>query len=229
MTTQMNVGIYIFGDMTMLDGYAPLQMLSFVEQFNTFTFAKTEQPVQADCGVPLTPQYGLETCPPLDILIMPGGGDVLGQMQDGELIAWLQRTAPSTRYITSVCTGALILAEAGLLDGYKAITHWGWVEQLAAYRNIEVADQRVVVDRDRITGGGITAGLDFALTLIAEVIGPPAAQSIQLLFEYRPQPPFDSGSPKNAAPEVLSPVSGMIDSRKVELNAHIAATQGADF
>ena len=221
----MNVGIYVFEDMTMLDGYAPLQMLSFVEQFNTFTFAKTEQPVQSDCGVPLTPQYGLKTCPPLDILIMPGGGDVLSQMQDKELIAWLRRTAPNTRYITSVCTGALILAEAGLLNGYKAITHWGWVEQLAAYPNIEVSDQRVVVDRDRITGGGITAGLDFALTLIAEVIGSPAAQSIQLLFEYRPQPPFDSGSPKNAPPEVKSQISGMIDSRKVALDAHITATQ----
>jgi cyclohexyl-isocyanide hydratase len=222
MNTPMNVGIYIFENMTMLDGYAPLQMLSFVEQFNTFTFANTESAVQADCGVPLTPKYGLESCPPLDILIMPGGGDVLAQMRDDDLMKWLRQTAPTTSYITSVCTGALILAEAGLLDGYKAVTHWGWVEQLAQYPNIEVVDQRVVVDRNRITGGGITAGLDFSLTLIAEVLGAPAAHAIQLLFEYRPQPPFDSGSPQSAPAEVRDGVIALIESRKVELREHLA-------
>ncbi|MFT4581601.1 MAG: cyclohexyl-isocyanide hydratase [Gammaproteobacteria bacterium] len=222
MTKPMNVGIYVFEDMTMLDGYAPLQMLSLVEKFNTFTFGKTESAVQADCGVPLTPKYGLDSCPPIDILIMPGGGDVLPQMQDAELMRWLKETAPAMSHITSVCTGALILAEAGLLDGYKAVTHWGWVEQLAQYPGIEVVDQRVVVDRNRITGGGITAGLDFSLTLIAEVVGAPAAQAIQLLFEYRPQPPFDSGSPTSAPSQVRDGVTAMIESRKVELRAHLA-------
>jgi cyclohexyl-isocyanide hydratase len=131
MNKPMNVGIYVFEDMTMLDGYAPLQMLTLVEEFNTFTFAKTERAVQADCGVPLTPKYGLDTCPALDILIMPGGGDVLPQMQDAELMRWLKESAPAMSHITSVCSGALIVAEVGLLDGYKAVTHWGWLEQLA--------------------------------------------------------------------------------------------------
>lgn len=225
MTTPMNVGIYVFEDMTMLDGYAPLQMLAFVEQFRTFTFAKSSHPVKSDCGAMLTPDYDLASCPPLDIVIMPGGGDVLPQMQDAELIAWLKNTALTAQWITSVCTGALILAEAGLLDGYRATTHWGWVPQLKRYPGIEVIDERVVVDRNRISGGGITAGLDFALTLIAEVVGKPAAESIQLMFEYRPQPPFESGSPADARPEVLAAVNGMIDSRMHELDAHISASQ----
>jgi len=209
MTTPMNVGIYIFEDMTMLDGYAPLQMLAFVEQFNTFTFARDAVPLKSDCGAMLTPDHDFASCPPLDILIVPGGGNVLPQMVDETVQTFLKQAGDSAGYVTSVCTGALILAEAGLLDGYKATTHWGWIDSLNAYPAIEVVDKRVVVDRDRITGGGITAGLDFALTLIAEVVAPPVAQAMQLMFEYRPEPPFDSGSPKAAPAEIL----GMVNER----------------
>lgn len=222
MSNTMNVGIYIFEDMTMLDGYAPLQILAFVEEFNTFTFANTTAPVRADCGALLTPDHGLDDCPPLDILVMPGGGDVLPQMRDETLQAWLRRTGPQTRYITSVCTGALILAEAGLLDGYQATTHWGWVEQLADYPQIEVVDKRVVIDRNRISGGGVTAGIDFALSLVGEVIAPQAAQALQLVFEYRPEPPFDSGSPASAHPDVLAGVNDIVAARKAELQRHTA-------
>ncbi len=124
MTTPLNVGVYIFDNMTMLDGYGPLQVLSMVDQFNCFTFARTTDAVVCDSGVPLVPQFGLGDCPELDILVMPGGGDVLPQMQNQDLMRFLREGASRFQYVTSVCTGALILAEAGLLDGYKATTHW---------------------------------------------------------------------------------------------------------
>jgi cyclohexyl-isocyanide hydratase len=217
MTTPMNVGIYIFEDMTMLDGYAPLQMFALVEQFNTFTFAQDSAPMKSDCGAMLTPDYDFTNCPALDILLVPGGGNVLPQMLNEEVQQFLKDQASRAQYVTSVCTGALILAEAGLLDGFKATTHWGWVDSLSAYSAIEVVDQRVVVDRSRITGGGITAGLDFPLTLIGEVVAPPVAQAMQLVFEYRPAPPYDSGSPDKAPAEILAMVNGMIAEQSKDL------------
>ena len=227
MADKMNVGIYIFENMTMLDGFAPLQILSFVEQFNTFTFAKSTQPFRADSGALLTADYDLDSCPPLDILVMPGGGDVLPQMTDPDVQAFLKQAGTNAKYITSVCTGALILAEAGLLDGYRATTHWGWIKHLSTYPNIEVVDERVAVDRNRITGGGVTAGIDFALTLIAEVVGPPVAQAMQLVFEYRPSPPFNAGSPDSAPKEVVEMVQGMMGQQTVELDKFIEAKQAA--
>lgn len=204
METRLNVGILLFDNMTMLDGYAPLQFLAMVPQFHAFTFARTAAPILSDCGARLTPDHDFESCPPLDILVVPGGGDVLPQMRDSETIATLRRLAHGASYVTSVCTGALILAEAGLLDGYRATTHWACLPHLRRYPAIQVEDQRVVVDGNRITGGGVTAGIDFALTLIATVVGAPLAQTLQLLFEYRPAPPFDSGSPATAPAAVVA-------------------------
>ena len=221
MSKPLNVGIYLFDSMTMLDGYAPLQILSFVEQFNTFTFAKEEKLIQSDCGAALTPHYGFDSCPELDILVVPGGGDVFGEMTSPELMEFLRDKGAKAKYVTSVCTGALILAEAGLLDGYRATTHWASVEQLRAYSNIEVVDERVAVDRNRITGGGITAGIDFSLTLIAEVVSPEVAQTIQLIFEYRPQPPFNAGSPETAPAEAVSAVKGMVAERGKALQEYL--------
>ena len=221
MSTQMNVGIYVFEGMTMLDGYAPLQILSFVEQFNTFTFSRDGKPVKSDSNTVLTPDYGLDDCPALDILVMPGGGDIFGQMSDEKLQNFLREAGARAKYITSVCTGALILAEAGLLDGHRATTHWAYIEQLAKFPNIEVVDERVAVDRNRITGGGITAGIDFALTVVAEVIAPEVAQTIQLIFEYRPQPPFNTGSPETAPKEIVERVRGLVDERNQKLYEHL--------
>ncbi|NKB35854.1 MAG: DJ-1/PfpI family protein [Gammaproteobacteria bacterium] len=222
MSDKMNVGIYVFEGMTMLDGYAPLQILSFVEQFNTFTFSKEGKAVRSDSNTVLTPDYGFDDCPPLDILVMPGGGDVFGQMSDATVQAFLKDSGAKAKYITSVCTGALILAEAGLLDGHRATTHWAYIDQLAKYPEIEVVDERVAVDRNRISGGGITAGLDFALTVVAEVVSPELAQTIQLIFEYRPQPPFNTGSPETAPAEIVERVKGMVAERNQPLYEHLA-------
>ncbi len=217
-----NVGIFLFDDMTMLDGYAPLQILSFVESFEVFTVARSRAPLRADCGALLTPDHDFDSCPPLDILVVPGGGNVLPPMTDAATLDFLRRAAGTARYVTSVCSGALILAEAGLLEGYRATTHWAYLGQLAAYPGVEVVDQRVVVDCDRVSGGGVTAGIDFALTLIAEAVDAGTAQALQLLFEYRPQPPFDAGSPASAPAAVRQAVEARVAQVTAPLDAHLA-------
>ncbi|MGR8947690.1 MAG: DJ-1/PfpI family protein [Gammaproteobacteria bacterium] len=204
------VGIYIFENMTMLDAYAPLQFFAMVDEMETFTFAKTNQPLMSDAGALLTPHYGFEDCPDIDVLVVTGGGNTLQQMQDNAVIDFLRDQGQQAEYVTSVCTGSLILAAAGLLDGYQAATHWAYTDVLASYADVTQVDKRVVIDRNRITGGGITAGLDFALTIIAEVIGEPAAHAMQLIFEYRPEPPFNSGGPETAPPPVVEAVRGKI-------------------
>ena len=217
--SKKKVGIYIFENMTMLDAYAPLQFFAMVEEMETFTFAKTNEPLMCDAGALLTPHYGFDDCPDVDILVVPGGGNTLQQMQDTEVLNFLRKQGEQAKYVTSVCTGSLILAAAGLLDGYKAATHWGYTDVLASYANITQVDKRVVIDRNRITGGGITAGLDFALTIISEVIGEPAAHAMQLVFEYRPEPPFNSGGPETAPPPVVDAVKGMISEIAGDLQA----------
>ncbi|MEM1139441.1 MAG: DJ-1/PfpI family protein, partial [Pseudomonadota bacterium] len=198
MTAKKKVGIYIFEQTTMIDSYAPLQFFAMTPDFEAFTFAKTNAPVVCDAGVPLTPQYGFEDCPPIDVLVVPGGGNVLPQMIDPEVIAFLKAAGEKAEYVTSVCTGSLILAETGLLDGHKAATHWAYTEALANYPAIEQVDERVCISGNRITGGGMTAGLDFALTVVSEVVGEATAQVLQLTLEYRPAPPFNSGGPETA-------------------------------
>ena len=217
--SKKKVGIYIFENMTMLDAYAPLQFFAMVEEMEAFTFAKTDAPLMCDAGALLTPHYGFDNCPDVDILVVPGGGNTLQQMQDREVLDFLRKQGEQADYVTSVCTGSLILAAAGLLDGYKAATHWGYTDVLASYANITQVDKRVVIDRNRITGGGITAGLDFALTIISEVIGEPAAHAMQLVFEYRPEPPFNSGGPETAPPPVVDAVKGMISEIAGDLQA----------
>lgn len=216
-----HVGIFLFENMTMLDGFAPLQFFSFVERFDTFTFAKTEAPLRSDSGAVLTPDYGFANCPDVDVLVVPGGGDLLPQLEDRDSIGFLARTGNAARYVTSVCSGALLLAEAGLLEGYEAATHWGYTEILAAYPGVKVVDKRVCVDRNRITGGGVTAGIDFALTVIAEAASPLEAQALQLMFEYRPEPPFNAGSPDTAPPEIAASVRGRLAEVTAGAWAHV--------
>ncbi|MEM7541274.1 MAG: DJ-1/PfpI family protein [Pseudomonadota bacterium] len=216
---KINVGIYIFENLTMMDAYAPLQFFAMVEQMEAFTFAKTSEPLMCDAGALLTPHYGFDDCPEIDVLVVAGGGNTLAQMQDKTVIEFLRKVGAKAQYVTSVCTGSLILAEAGLLDGYKAATHWAYTDVLSSYQNVTQVDERVVIDRNRITGGGITAGLDFALTLIAEAINEPAAHAMQLIFEYRPQPPFNSGGPETAPPPVVEAVRAQIGAIAGDLKA----------
>lgn len=210
MSETKKVGIYIFEDMTMIDGYAPLQFFALAPGIEVFTFAKTTDPVMSDANALLTPNYGFDNVPDIDVLVVPGGGNVVGQLQDKEVIDFLKNAGEKADYVCSVCTGAVILAETGLLDGHKAATHWAFTEALSAYPNVEQVDERVCISGNRITGGGMTAGLDFALTVLSEIAGEPTAHIMQLLFEYRPAPPYNSGGPDTAPEFAVEAVRGQV-------------------
>jgi len=164
---------------------------------------KDLQPVRADSGLGLLPTTAFADCPPLDLVFCPGGTGQIAVMADPVVLAFLRQHGQSARYVTSVCTGALLLGAAGLLDGYDAATHWAFVELLPAFGARHVPG-RVVVDRNRITGGGVTAGIDFALRVVAELAGERTAQAIQLGLEYNPAPPFRSGHPDVADPALVA-------------------------
>lgn len=208
--TKLNVGVFIYPKVTMLDAYAPHQIFSYVEQFNAFLFAKTKDPLVSDSGAILTANYGFDDCPPIDILVVAGAADALDTLKDKETIDFIREAGRNAKYVTSVCTGSLFLAEAGLLDGYRAATHWGWRDCLESYPDVTVVDERVTLDRNRITGGGITAGLDFAFTLIAEVVGEDVAQAMQLIFQYSPEPPFTAGLPETTPAHILKIVEPLV-------------------
>lgn len=202
---EKTIGVYFWQQMTMLDVLGPHQFLGYVPRFTVVTFAKTKDPVVADTGVRLIPGHDFSTCPPLDILLVGGGGNPLPEMEDKDVISFLAEAGHGAEYVTSVCTGALILAEAGLLDGYQATTHWAYKELLErGYPEVTVVDGRVVTDRNRITGGGVTAGLDFALTLIGQLTDPDTAANVQLVTEYDPKPPTNYGSPDTAPAEFIA-------------------------
>jgi cyclohexyl-isocyanide hydratase len=216
------IGFYLWNGMTMLDVLGPHQTLGFAPGIKTFTFARTTDPVVADTGVRFLPDYGLADVPQPDVLVVGGGANALTEMSDPEVMATFARLGAGARYVASVCTGALILAEAGLLDGYKANTHWAAREQLAAYPKVELADGRVVVDRDRFTGGGVTAGIDIALTLLAELLGPDTAAFMELLMEYHPAPPCGTGHPDIAPAELVAAARGAYAEMAPDIDAFVA-------
>jgi cyclohexyl-isocyanide hydratase len=159
--------------------------------------------------MPLLPTMTLQECPPLDVICIPGGPGQVDLMDDEEIIAFVRRQGLQARYVTSVCTGALVLGAAGLLDGYNATTHWASIDNLAHFGATPV-NTRVCVDRNRITGGGITAGLDFGLYLASVLADRETAERIQLFLEYTPEPPFTSGSPATASKAVVEKLSAAI-------------------
>ena len=155
------------------------------------------EPVESEHGLVLSPITSFADCPPLDLICIPGGFGVNALLGDAEVLDFVRQRAAQARYITSVCTGSLVLGAAGLLKGRRASSHWMSREYLSDFGAIPV-DERVVVDGNLITGGGVTAGIDFALTVVAEIAGADAAKAIQLAIEYNPSPPFDCGSPHKA-------------------------------
>ena len=172
--------------------------------------AKSLDPVPTDAQFALLPTATFAEVPRTDILCVPGGFGTVAAMEDGETIAWLRQVAAEALWVTSVCTGSLLLAAAGLLTGYRAACHWASREQLAFF-GVEPVAERVVFDRNRVSGGGVTAGIDFALALTAAIRGEDHARFVQLSLEYDPQPPFDSGSPDRASPETLAAYRKMVD------------------
>ena len=201
----MIIGMLIFPDMTQLDFTGPYEVFAQVPKCEVRVIAKTLQPVAAKGGLRFLPDTMLAEAPQLDLVFVPGGPGVGALMEDREVLEFLRRQAGKAKYVTSVCTGALVLGAAGLLKGYKATTHWASLSLLPVF-GATALPERVVTDRNRITGGGVTAGIDFALTVAAEVAGTEAAKRIQLLIEYNPAPPFSCGHPTTADASVVGGV-----------------------
>jgi cyclohexyl-isocyanide hydratase len=225
MADPIQIGILLYPNVTQLDATGPAQVLSRVPGAKLHMIWKTRDPVPTDAGFSIVPTTTFADCPQLDVICVPGGGGQVEVMVDAEALEFLRKQAAKARYVTSVCTGSLILGAAGLLKGYKSACHWAWRDMLKDFGAIAVAE-RVVRDRNRISGGGVTAGIDFGLTVAAELAGDEVAKSIQLVLEYDPQPPFDSGSPEKAGVErvkrIRERLAPLLESRR-KANAEAAA------
>ena len=198
----LQIGLLLFPQVQQLDLTGPYDVLASLPDVKVHLIWKDLQPVTASTGLVLHPTATFADCPALDVICIPGGSGVGPLMEDEETLAFIKAQAAQARYVTSVCTGSLVLGAAGLLKGKRATTHWAYHELLAPLGAIAVKD-RVVRDGNLLTGGGITAGIDFALTLAAELFDKDTAQLVQLQLEYAPAPPFDSGSPQTAPASVL--------------------------
>ncbi len=197
------VGFLLFPRLTLLDLVGPYQVFSQTPGFDVQLIAKTSAPVPDNHGVCVTPTVTFETAPQLDLICVPGGPGEADAYEDESTLNFVRAAAREAQYITSVCTGSLILGAAGLLKGRRAACHWASRDIVRCFGG-KPDPGRVVVDGNLITGGGVTAGIDFALKVVAQVCGPKVAQSRQLALEYAPAPPFDAGHPETAAAEVVS-------------------------
>jgi cyclohexyl-isocyanide hydratase len=209
----MNIGMLLFPNNTQLDLTGPQEVFSRIPGARVLLVAQSMDAVASDKGLRILPDVARNDCPGLDILFVPGGSGVNALIQDDvwlDFVAWQGRQA---RYVTSACTGSLALGAAGLLKGYRATTHWLYLPLLQPFGAV-VTDGRVVVDRNRITGGGVTAGIDMALRLAAETSGEACAKAIQLAMEYHPLPPFRSGHPSEADPALVHQLSQSDEERE---------------
>ncbi len=197
------IGLVFYPGMTSLDIIGPQQVFSGLPGVQIHRIWKTLEPVKTDDGMMVLPDTTFDNCPRLDIICIGGGIGQAAVEDDPELLAFLRNQGSTAKFITSVCGGSQFLAKAGLLEGYRAATHWAARPQLAAL-GVEVGTERVVIDRNRITGGGVTAGIDFGLTLASILYGEEVAKITQLMIEYNPAPPFDTGSPEKAGPELVA-------------------------
>lgn len=203
MSDSIHIAFLLFPDVTQLDLTGPAQVLSRLGDTTVHLVARTLDPVPTDAGFALLPTDTFDTAPPPTILCIPGGFGVNDAIEDEATMTWVSRAAESAEWITSVCTGSLLLGAAGLLRGYRATCHWAQHHHLAGFGAIPV-HERVVIDRDRATGGGVTAGIDFGLALTAAIRGEAHAKLVQLSLEYDPAPPFDAGSPERADAATLA-------------------------
>ena len=205
MSAPLQIGLLIFPKVTQLDFTGPLQVFSAVPGAKVHLIWKRIEPVPTDTVMMLTPTITFADCPQLDVICVPGGAGINDMVNDEEMLAFLRKQAGAAKYVTSVCTGSLVLGAAGLLKGYHAATHWSAMEYLSAF-GATPTKTRVCADRNRITGGGVTAGIDFALTVVSVLVDRKTAEAIQLGIEYNPAPPFNSGSPDTAPAETVARV-----------------------
>jgi len=214
----MHIGLLLFPNLTQLDLTGPFEVFANAPGATVHLVWKELEPVRAITGMRILPDTTLAGCPQLDVICVPGGSGIAAVMEDAEVLDFLRRQAAGARYVTSVCTGALVLGAAGLLKGRKATTHWASHDFLSRLGAIPTRG-RVVRDGNVFTGGGVTAGIDFALTLLAEICGPDVAQAVQLQIEYAPDPPFAAGSPDTAPAAVLEMARARGRAMRVEREA----------
>jgi cyclohexyl-isocyanide hydratase len=203
------IGILIFPQMTQLDMTGPFEVFARIPNTKVHVIWKNTEPVLTETALKILPTVSMQECPDLDLICIPGGPGQVDLMEDDEVIDFVRRQGKNARYVTSVCTGALVLGAAGLLDGYKATTHWASMDNLPLFGATPVTT-RVCIDRNRITGGGISAGLDFGLTLAGILTDDETAAGIELSLEYTPQPPYGAGSPDTAPKNVVDKISATI-------------------
>lgn len=201
--SNLQIGIVVFPKVTQLDFTGPLQVFSSLPNATVHLIWKRIEPIASDTVLKVVPTISFADCPQLDVICVPGGAGTDDMVNDEEMLDFVRAQAGGAKYVTSVCTGSLVLGAAGLLEGYKAATHWTAVGYLEAYGALPT-NTRVCVDRNRVTGGGVTAGIDFALTLVSILADQPTAEMIQLRLEYNPAPPFTAGSPDTAPPDVIA-------------------------
>jgi cyclohexyl-isocyanide hydratase len=215
----MKIGFLLYPQVTQLDLTGPAQVFAAAGEVELYFVWKDLAPVLTDATLSIVPNATFESCPLLDLLCVPGGPGQLPLMSDPDVLGWLRRQGQQAQWVTSVCSGSLLLGAAGLLKGYRAASHWNYREHLAAF-GATADDGRVVRDRNRITGSGVTAGIDMALQVLARLLGESQAQQVQLQLEYAPQPPFDCGRPELAGEALVAQV-------RVRLSRQVASIAAA--
>jgi len=217
----LTIGFLVFPGVMQLDMTGPHEVFSACPGCRVLTVAATADPVTASSGLRLLPDVAFADCPPLDVICVPGGGGVTALLEDEDTLAFLRGQAVTARYVTSVCTGSLALGAAGLLRGRRAACHWMSRDFLPAFGAIP-DPARVVVDGPIISGGGVTAGIDFALVLVADMVGEETAREIQLAIEYAPDPPFAAGRPELAGPDTEAAARAAAADRQADRAAAVA-------
>lgn len=202
--TTVQIAVLLYPGFTALDAIGPFDTLSPLPGTEVVLVAERPGPVRNESGnLALVADASLAEVTSPDVVVVPGSADPSGQLGPGPVTEWLQQVDRTTTWTTSVCSGSLILASAGLLTGRRATSHWLMLEQLAAY-GVEATGERVVFDGKYVTAAGVSSGIDMALTLVGRIAGDRAAQSVQLLIEYDPQPPYDAGSPEKAPADLVA-------------------------
>ena len=219
------VGFVVFPGVQQLDLTGPYEVLASAAGVRVHLIGCDATPVMSSTGLIFHPTVMLAACPPLDVLCVPGGVGVGALMEDEAFLAALTALALRSRFVTAVCTGALVLGAAGLLRGRRATTHWNAHDFLAAF-GAEPVPARVVRDGNVITSAGVTSGIDFAFTLVAELFGAAEAQAVQLAMEYAPEPPFSAGTPQTAPAEVLARTEARFATMRADRAALVSRLSG---
>ncbi|PKU24674.1 DJ-1/PfpI family protein [Telmatospirillum siberiense] len=221
----LQIGILVFPAVQQLDLTGPYEIFASIPGASVHLIWKERAALLSSTGLALTPTRTFEETPSLDVLCIPGGAGVNALLGDEDVLDFVREKAAGAKYVTSVCTGALVLAAAGLLEGRRATTHWHAHDFLEKFGAVPV-HRRVVRDGNLITAGGVTAGIDFALTVVAELVDQSLAEAIQLSLEYDPQPPYEAGTPEKASPDVVAAVKRRLAPSRMEREALIDRISG---